>query len=187
MRALASLLAVALLAGCAGAPTSAPAPAASASSVALLNAGFEQPPYPNGCPLEWSCVMHAGVGSFRYFTGEPAQGRQSACMERVTPEPWALLTTVVTPVEPLLGKRLRLTFQMRRDRPEGDGAGPFVTVQNGSGRIIFHDQKLMPSTRGWQAQALEFRVPPEGVILEVGLIVQGGGRACMDDVRLEIL
>ena len=182
---VAPLAAATLLAGCAAATV--PPPPAALPAIALRNAGFEDAPR-DICPREWHCVMHAGASSHRYTTPESqgASGRRGLCIERVLPEPWGVATQVVQ-VPAVLGAAVRLSVAVRTDGVDGDGAGPWMVVQNGSGVIIAHAKQLVKRTSGWQRVSVDLEVPREALFLEVGGSLEGGGRACFDDFRLELV
>jgi hypothetical protein len=196
LRRLAALAFLAGLAGCAADPPVAPPAtpgggrlAAGASppiEVALENAGFEAPP-PMGrsCPRGWGCTTHSDPHSFTFEAVEVAGGRKSLRIERVRPEPWALVTQVVR--DPRLpGARVRLSMNLRLEGVTG-GAGPMVLSHDGRGAGIGNARDLLDGTRDWTRAQVEFRVPREAVILEVGATLEGPGRAWVDGVRLEIL
>ena len=192
MRAAAALLASALAACAAGPePSATPrpttAPAAGPRLVALPNADFEAS-YPAGerCPPRWGCKSHADPNSHRFSIDEaaPAGGKRSLCIERVTKEPWALATLAVSD-RALRGARVRFSLQVRADGVEG-GGGAFVLVHGPSGNL-HHDQRLVRGKSGWEPMAIEFNVPANAQIVEVGATLEGAGRICLDDARLEIL
>ena len=60
-----------------------------------------------------------------------------------------------------------------------------MLVYNGNGTRLLNDSRLVKSTRGWETVTLDFVVPAGAAIVEVGATVEGGGRACIDDVRLD--
>jgi hypothetical protein len=180
--ALAALLAGAGLAGCASAPE-----VSSARTVTLANAGLEEPTAPGvRCPPRWACNSHADPSSHRFFldTAAPASGKASLCVERVTREPWAIATLAAQDAA-LRGKRVRFSLSVRVEGAT-DGAGPWVLVHGPYGNLL-HDQRLVKTTAGWQPMAIEFTVSPEARLVEVGAILEGPGKVCLDDARLEIL
>jgi hypothetical protein len=184
-------VALSVLAACGIAACAAPGPGPATSAlrlVALPNADLEAE-FPPGsrCPARWNCSSHADPDSYRFFIDEtaPASGKQSLCIERVTNEPWAIAT--VTSSDPALrGARVRFSLSVRLEGATGPGAGPWVLVHGPSGNL-HHDQKLAQGRRGWERMAVEFTVPPNVRILEVGATLEGPGRVCVDDARLEIL
>jgi hypothetical protein len=151
----------------------------------LRNAGFEADmPADRRCPVGWDCTMHADPNSFRFsLHGHAAAGSRSVCVERVTPEPWALMTQAFE--SPLLrDARLRLSMAVLVEGVSGDGAGPWALVQ---GNPPLNPRKLVRGTAGWQRVEVDIAVPGSGRILEVGATLEGPGKACFDDVRLEFV
>lgn len=179
------LLVSAAIAACAS-PALPPA-AANPRIVALPNADFEAD-FPAGsrCPARWACKSHADPDSHRFFLDEaaPAAGRRSLCIERVTKEPWAL-ATLATSDPALRGARVRFSIQVRVEGA-AQGGGAWVLVHGPSGNL-HHDQRLVQGKRDWERLALEFTVPANAQIVEVGATLEGPGRMCLDDARLEIL
>jgi hypothetical protein len=149
----------------------------------LVNADFEDPPIAGRpCAPRWECSAHVHAGAFRYVVAnEGASGTASLCIERVGSEPWALITQGFH-TRALANKRLRLSMAVRADRLEG-GAGPWVQSQGGRA----HAQKLVKSTNGWERVAVDLDVPADSNLIVVGATLEGGGRACFDDVRLEVI
>jgi hypothetical protein len=156
-------------------------------AVALANAGFEAPAGPGArCPLRWSCSSHGNPSSHRFLLDEaaPAEGQRSLCIERVLPEPWAVAALPLR--DPALaGKRVRFSLAMRLEGV-ADGAGPWVLVHGPHGNLL-HEQRLAKGTRGWERAAIEFTVPAQAQLLELGATLEGPGKACIDDARLEVL
>jgi hypothetical protein len=189
-----SALAVGLLAGCAApqtvvapvAPVAAPA-LPSAPGITLANSDFEAD-FPAGgrCPMRWECKSHADPNSHRFRLDEtaPASGRRSLCIERVTREPWALATQVVRDAS-LRGARVRFSIAVRVDGAV-EGAGPWVLAHRRSGQNV-HEQSLAKSTTGWQRLSVEVALPADTDFVEVGATLEGAGRVCLDDARLEVL
>lgn len=165
-----------------------PAPPESSRVVPLPNAGFESAPRAGErCPEHWGCTMHSDPDSFvfRIDIARPAQGKQSLCIERVRNEPWGLATQVVRDAG-LRGRRLRFSIALRIDRADGAGAGPWAVVHGPSGNLV-HEERLVTATKGWERVSVEFPVGPTAQMVEVGATLQGAGRACIDDARLEVL
>lgn len=186
-----AIAALSLLAACASAPPTPPAASSTAPARAaqappypvLANAGFEDPPAAGReCAPRWECSAHANVASFRYGVASGgATGNASFCVERVGKEPWALVTQGFH-TRALANKRLRLSMAVRAQGLEG-GAGPWTQSQGGRA----HAQKLVKSTNGWERLAVDLDVPAESDLIVLGATLEGGGRACFDDVRLEVL
>lgn len=173
----------------AGKPRGAPArsePLEVPRLVPLKNAGFESAPRSGErCPEHWGCTMHADPDSFRFSLDRaaPAEGKQSLCIERVTNEPWSLATQAVDAVA-LRGAKLRFSLAVRVDRAAGPGGGPFLIVHGPTGNLA-HEERLVTRTDGWQRIAVDFSVASAAQIVEIGATLQGDGRVCVDDARLE--
>jgi hypothetical protein len=192
-----TLAALAACAGCASEPSpvaTAVAPARAApvkgTPVALRNAGFEEPMAAQArCAPAWNCKMHNDPDSFRFFLDEkrPASGARSFCVERVGREPWALATQVVDDIAAVRGRHVRFTASVRMEGVVGDGAGPFILAQGGSGQTLVHGKEQDQGTRYWNRMSVELTVPQEAFILEVGLVLEGRGLACIDDAQLELI
>lgn len=184
----AALAVLALAAGCAqtGAPPATP-PAAT-GPVVLRNADFEAAdPSGRACPVGWGCSAHNKPEAFRYGidTAHVSQGKQSVSIERTIPEPWALVVQAIA-VERLRGQRIRLTLSVRHEGA-GGGIGPFVKAQNGVGVAIGAAQQVVAGPTDWKRVSVEFDVPRDTMVLEVGALREGAGRSWMDDVVLEVL
>jgi hypothetical protein len=183
--ALAGALAFAL-AGCAAAP----APEAPAlSAIALQNPGFELDPHPlSHCAPQWECSAHVNVHSFAY-TIDPAQphaGTRSLRIERVGTEPWGVIAQVVR--DPALrGAKVRFSAVVRTEGADGNGGGLFLQFHDGRGVSLHWEKSLAKGTSPWQRRSVEFVVPAETYLLEVGAILEGPGRVWIDEARLEIL
>jgi hypothetical protein len=117
------------------APATAKAEAKESRPVTLKNPGFENAARKSElCPEGWHCTMHSNPESFvfRVETPEGAQGKQALCIERVLPEPWALVTQAV-PAAALKGEKLRFSVALRVDRADGGGAGAWAVVHGPRG------------------------------------------------------
>ena len=187
------------LAGCAAAPppapraspvvppaASTPAPAPSPlAPPALRNASFEAPFASDGrCAPAWDCTMHNNPLAFRFYLQDnAAAGSRSLCVERVLDEPWALVTQAFEGPA-VRGAKLRLSMSVLVEGVTGEGAGPWALVQ---GNPPINPQRLVRGTAGWQRLSIDIAVPRERFILEVGATLEGPGKACFDDVRLEAL
>jgi hypothetical protein len=212
MRCLAPWVAALFIAGCASPPESAAPPRAAApqpavqaprpamqapqsavqgwTSVALRNPGFEDAPDTRrACPIGWDCTMHADPGAFRFFHDEaaPAQGKRSLCIEPVKKEPWAVASQGLFDMARFRGGRVRFSVALRLDAVTGDGAGPFASAQGSGGAVVAHAGRLLQGTQGWQRVEIEMDVPAGATLVEVGVSLEGRGRACFDEARLEIL
>jgi hypothetical protein len=133
--------------------------------------------------------MHADPRSFRFFHDEahPLSGKRSLCVEPLTNEPWAVASQGLFDMAGLRGGRVRFSIAVRLDAVTGDGAGPFVAAQGASGAVIARESRLLQGTQGWRRVEVDFSVPREASLIEVGVSLDGRGRACFDDAALEIL
>jgi hypothetical protein len=152
---------------------------------ALRNPGFETDMLADRpCPVGWYCTMHSDPNAFRFFLqGNAAAGERSLCVERVANEPWVLVTQgFESPA--LQGARLRLSMAVLLEGVSGEGAGPWALVD---GKPPANPRKLLRGTAGWQRVAIDIAVPASGRAVEVGATLEGPGKACFDDVRLEFV
>ncbi|HUL94999.1 MAG TPA: hypothetical protein VLT89_03250 [Usitatibacter sp.] len=188
----AALVAVLALAGCAAqpAPVATTPPAAAAGRVALVNPGFEEPMAQEAiCPPGWGCSAHNDMSAFRFFADakRPASGARSGCVERVGREPWALMTQAAPDIASLRGKHVRFTANVRVEGVVGDGGGVFILAQGGSGQTLAHAKEQRQDTQFWNSMHVDLVVPSEAFVLEVGLVLEGRGMACIDDAVLEVM
>jgi hypothetical protein len=197
-RRLVQCVAPLFIAGCASAPEVAAPPRASTpqaavqewAPLALRNPGFEDDPHAgSSCASGWDCTMHADPNSFRFFLDEalPAQGKRSLCIEPLKKEPWGTASQGWFDIAQIRGGRVRFSAAVRLDAVTGDGAGPFVDAQGIGGGPIARAERLLQGTQGWQRIAVELDVPSGATLIEFGVTLEGRGRVCLDDARLEIL
>jgi len=73
---------------------------------------------------------------------------------------------------------------VRVEGAAGEGAGAWILAQ---GNPPANARKLARGTRAWERLAVELQVPRDATVVEVGATLEGPGKACFDDVRLEIL
>jgi len=177
---IAALLA---LAGCAAAPA-----VEGPREVPLANAGFEQAPVSPDCPPGWFCAARATPYSFRFFLdgSSPAEGVRSLCIEPVGHEPWAYATQSI-PDRGLGGHRVRFSMSVRVDGVTGRGGGIVARAHDGHGRTIAYAERLVTGTAGWKSLFLELDVPPGANDVEVGGLLDGRGRVCVDEARLAVV
>jgi hypothetical protein len=156
--------------------------------IELRNPGFESAPRgQERCAPHWGCTMHNDTDAFRFRLDgiAPARGERSLCIERLKLEPWGLATQGVD-AQALRGKRVRFSADIRAEVVDGRGAGPWVQV-HGVPLAEGHFERLATRTDGWRRMVVVFPVAASATLVEVGLVLEGGGHACIDEARLEIL
>lgn len=173
--------------GCGAAPV-AEVPALRA--IPLQNAGFEMDPLPpsmSRCAPKWECHAHADPSSYEYFidSGGAAGGERALRIQRAKNEPWGSISQGVR--DPALaGARVRFSMAVRTEGATGNGAGPYLVFQDGSGRQLGVVKKLGKDA-AWKRLSVEYVVPATNYIIEAGAILEGPGKAWIDEVRLEVL
>jgi hypothetical protein len=185
-RAIAVAVAAVIAGGCATTTVEAP-PRLAGAPLPVRNADFEADPIPRrDCPPSWGCRMHNDPSSFRFSVATEAGSRgRFLKVTRVKREPWAMATQVVQAAG-LKGKRVRMSVAVNAEGLEG-GAGSMIIVQGASGRVLGHRQSLLERGPGWRRTSAEIDVPEGAEILEIGLLVEGGGWAGFDDVEVAVL
>jgi hypothetical protein len=140
--------------------------------------------------------MHADPRSFRFFLdGEaPGAGKRSLCIEPITKQPYGKAIQSHHDARLWGGKLVRVSMMVKVENVTGAGAGPMLAAHDSPGLIarprttyVRYSEKLVSGTSGWQRVETELVVPPETVLIEFGALLQGAGRACFDDVRVEFL
>ena len=132
--------------------------------------------------------MHAGPESFRFFfdASKPAAGARSLCIEPVKPEAWGEAMQAV-PAAAMRGRRVRFSVALRTEAVAGKGAGPIAVVHGPHGELLAARDLALEGTRAWARAGVEIDVPAAAHDVEVGVMLEGPGRVCLDEARLEIL
>ena len=183
--------------GCAAAPPreppvaarSGPLPVPALREVPLVNGSFESPARADErCAERWNCVMHGDPSAYVFTLQrmQGAEGGQALCIRRVKNEPWALANQMLL-AEPMRGRRVRVSIAVRAEAAEGASIGPWVLVRGPNPRRLAHEERLVTRTPGWERISVEVPVEAGAETIELGATMQGGGGACVDDVRLEVL
>jgi hypothetical protein len=161
------------------------APRATAPGM-VRNAGFEDNLLRGrACPPSWWCTMHSDTSSFAFEIASDARSNgRYLKVRRVKPEPWALVTQSF-PAAGLSGKRLQLSVAVNTESLEGAGsaAGPVIILHGAGGRAVDRRETLVKRGPGWQRASTEIDVPAGIELVEIGLLLQGGGAAGFDDVE----
>lgn len=158
-------------------------------AIALPNAGFEEPMRPGArCAPGWECLMHNDPNSFRFFQEQGGSaGAQSFCIEGAGKEPWGTLDQAMHDIAAVRGAHVRFSASVKLDSVIGQGAGPVIIAQGGSGQTLLAARNLAAGNRGWERVEVELDVPQGTFMLEVGVLLLGRGKVCVDDARLEVL
>ncbi len=174
-----------IVSGCATAPAGAPA----LREIALANPGFELDAIPGrNCATRWDCSAHSDPNAYAYALDEPqpGAGTRSLRIERVRNEPWGIIAQVVR--DPALrGAKLRFSHAVRTEGVAGNGVGPFFQAHTGAGVSFGMVKRLATGSSPWKRLEVEFVVPREAVLFEVGALFEGGGKAWIDAVKLELV
>lgn len=186
----------ALLGACASADapsTRVPAPAAAraASTVPLVNPGFESTtPGPRGDPEGWFSFQHAGDLSYRFVvdTVEPHGGARSLRIDNVGPEPYGAISQIVNAV-PHVGKVARLTAWLRtRDASDNGAVLTLLVLRDGATLAQnFMLDTPVKGTTGWTRYTITLPIATGANRLEVGAMMRGRGSLWLDDVELEFV
>lgn len=161
-----------------------------AVALVIENAGFEDAG-PEGssrnCPPRWWCSMHSDPTSFR-FASVPAEGRGRVLRgEQVKKEPWAMVTQALS-AKGLEGRTVRVSVDVDASRMQGgasDGAGALIRVYAPGGRVVAAEKALQPVGQGWGRPTVEVAVPKGAELIDVGVVMYGGGIADFDNVAAE--
>jgi hypothetical protein len=152
-----------------------------------VNAGFEEAPPAGECAPGWTCVARKDPRSFHVSSGAPAPsgGERSLCVEPAKKEAWIYVTHGRFDAQ-WPGRRLRFSLEARLDGVAGRGAGARLVARDGHGKILQVREQLLKGTHDWQALAVEMEIPPGTAEVDVGGLLDGSGRLCIDNARAEI-
>jgi hypothetical protein len=153
----------------------------------LANAGFEQAPPAGECAPGWTCVARKDPRSFRVSAGSPAPsgGERSLCVEPAKKDAWVYVTHGRFDAS-FPGRRMRFSLEARLDGVAGRGAGARIVARDGRGKILQVRERLITGSHDWQTLAVEMEIPPGAVEVDVGGLLDGSGRLCIDNARAEI-
>jgi len=169
---------------------------AQAPAASLANPGFEETAA-EGLPPGW----RGGIGASQPAGGapesyriaidadNPREGRASARLERVDAggaQAFGSMTQIVD-ARAYRGRRVRLTGAVRTEVPPGVQVGLWLRVDREQGRRGFFDNMGNRPITGtqWADYTIEGDVADDAERIALGLLLVGGGRAWIDDVRLE--
>ena len=179
--------AVLALAGCgvdrSGPAAKAPA-AASAPTIAVINAGFEQTA-DDGTTPGWTPMMHADPGSFlmRVDADGAHQGHGSYHITRVRNEPYGMIAQDID-ATPYAGKTLELSAMSKTHEvgPEG-----WKLLINGNAPDTLIYSSPLTGTQDWQRQSVRLKLTPLVHKVTIGAILLDAGDGWLDDVELKVV
>ncbi|HSN21053.1 MAG TPA: hypothetical protein VLS49_10255, partial [Usitatibacter sp.] len=86
----------------------------------------------------------------------------------------------------LRGRHLRFSVDAKLVEVTGRGAGAVVTAHDGHGNRLLSKERIMTGTHDWQTLVVDFDVPAEAAEVDVGGVLEGRGRLCLDNARVEV-
>ena len=178
----AGVVAALLLAACANPDSGARGAARVIASVAVANAGFEEPGTPNRIP-GWTLSQHAGVAAYEMTEDAtlPFAGRASFRMRRTRSQVYGVLFQEV-PIDPYAGKTLELSAMARTADVGPLGWVLYIDVPGG--REMAAPQT---GTTDWRAVRVRVKVPADAHQVSIGAMLLDGGTGWLDDVKLNVV
>jgi hypothetical protein len=129
--------------------------------------------------------MHSDPTSFRFASVAGGPTGRFLRGERVKDEPWALVTQVIA-AKALEGRVLRVSSDVNTAAMKGgDGAGAIIRIYGPGGRVIAAEKSLRAPGVGWGRTSVDLAVPPGAELIDVGVVMYGGGIADFDNVTAE--
>lgn len=178
---------IAILAWCA-----AVALPAFAAPIALVNPGFDaKESGEQGNPKGWYNAQHTGSVSYDFAldSGRRKDGSHAMRITNIGPEPWGTLAQRL-PAAAYAGKTVRLSAWIRTEGiPDGrdNGVSLLLLAQRG-GALLAHVPAKNSRVRrdtDWKRHSVELELPPGTNRLEVGVTLEGKGKAWVDGFELE--
>ncbi|MDN3647180.1 S41 family peptidase [Pontixanthobacter aestiaquae] len=164
-----------------------------AASIELDNPGFEQAE-PGSALTGWGGNMLPADGDVAGYkavidTADPAAGSASVRIESqgvIDAGKFGTITRALD-VTALRGRKIRLTGMARVDSPAPKHAGFWLRVDRPGGQSGFFDNMGdRPITSGaWQSYSIEGDVAADANQIVFGFLVQGQGKAWVDDFAVE--
>ena len=152
----------------------------------LRNGGFE---LGTESADPWVLYVHADPEAYELeiAADHARSGRLGASIVRVRDEPWAGLFQHLPP-DGLQDAPLRLSAWVRvADIDENVALMARMRKHSGGFEVAEERLEATAAGPGWQRLVLEFRMPADPSELEVAIVLNGGGRIAVDDVRLSLL
>jgi len=174
------------------APAAVPAKSASgATSVALVNAGFETIRRgTSDVPAGWFLFQHAGPRSYTYVVDGAQQksGERSMRLDNIGPEFYGAIAQKLD-ARLWKGKVARFSGWVKTADVNPNGAVLTLLASKGSETIAhnFMLDALITGTTDWKRYTISLLLPQDTNSIEVGVMLHGKGSVWLDDVELEII
>ena len=136
-------------------------------------------------PAGWTC--HGADYQFAVDNRVRHSGKHSCRIESRTPAPadGAMLSQTIK-ADNYRGQRIRLSGQFKTDGLTG-GATLWMRI-DGDGQLLGIDKSIHEAVRGtsdWQPEHIVLDVPEDAKTIRFAVLVEGAGKAWIDDLRLE--
>ena len=152
------------------------------ASIAVVNAGFEEPGAPNRIP-GWTLSQHAGVAAYEMTedAAAPFAGRASFRMRRTQTQVYGLIFQEV-PIDPYSGKTLELSAMARTADVGPLGWVLYIDAPGGRETAV-----PLTGTVDWRAVKVRVKVPADAHQVSIGAMLLDGGTGWLDDVKLSVV
>ena len=171
-----------LLVACANPDGGAGSSTRAIASIAVANAGFEEPGTPNRIP-GWTLSQHAGVQAYEMTQDAtaPFAGGASFRIRRTQPQIYGLIFQEV-PVEAYAGKTLELSAMAKTADVGPQGWVLYIDVPGGR-----ETAAPQTGTTDWHDVRVRVKVPDGARQVSIGAMLLDGGTAWLDDVKLNVV
>jgi hypothetical protein len=185
---------VLLLAACGGTP---PSPtdnstqnARTGTVIPLQNPSFNADA--QGQMTGWTKGEHGAADSYTFVADadNAYSAPSSARIKRHGNEPFGLLDQSFKIQPEWRNKSVRLSGMLRSEGANGVGGALIIRVDGGSGEILawnFMADTRVVGTQEWKHYSIDLKIPPNGTVLQLGVMLEGGGILWADDLLLELL
>jgi len=155
--------------------------------VPLVNPGFEQPAVADQPIPGWDTPVHADAHAYVFALDADVhhRGSASARITRTGHEPWGMISQALATLA-LRGHTLELSAWMRTGNADGAGAMLVMrTMAHGAvDQYVFQDPTVAATTP-WKRYSVRLAIPANSTsVVEIGVMLQGGGTLWVDDVEL---
>jgi hypothetical protein len=157
--------------------------------VVLVNPDFEAKPV-DSVPAEgWASSVHATANAYAFELDKDVRhaGKASMRIRRTGSEPWGMIHQSL-PAAGLNGRTLEFSAWLRTDHVEDEGAALVLrTLANGAVDKVMFMSPAVTGSRDWKRYTIRFVMPRVASVVEVGVMLQGGGTLWVDDAALVVL